>query len=324
MNVSYIARNERKYADRRIKQLQKDAKGATHEEKLAVRRAIYGIRKLQKQTYIKNRTPEGRAKALDATIKLRDTVRLLDNTKQGRQNLLTQREINIATSGTRKTFLGGPLLSQAKAKIFYQATRNIWQGLPREARNTAILLGLGETSLKKAVKKVLARNSSAVEYAEKALDFKKSANATFYNSFVQQRYNDSISSPDYLTLVNTIDNSDDLNDYASDSEYRDEIVKALRETLNNNENISDFYNNFYKELNDILTEYKDEIDANGESVEKIKNEVKTILNNNIKESNDQQPQWAKQASEKLKGFTDKHTPQLIKKAKITKGKRQKR
>lgn len=279
--VSYIARNERKYADRRIKQLRQDMKKATKRDSLAIRREIYNINKLKKATYIKKRTPAGRAKAMEAVLKLRGATRLVKNTAQARQNKIIKRELNIASKGIKKTFLGKPKQGQAYTKIFYQATRNLWQGVNPRYRNEAILLGLGEKSLKKAVTKVLAQNRGAIRFSNKV---RGASFAKGDNWFFRQNFHFYESSPEYLDVVQEVDNinTEQQNNNATPSVdlpygVKKKLIEAAKDALNDAEDVDEFLSNFSDNVDTMLTDYAAQFEAMGENVSDILESISTAF-----------------------------------------------
>ena len=286
--VSYIARNERKYADRRIKQLRKDLKGATHEDKLLTRRAISNIQKLKVETYIKGRNPAARAQAMEGVLKLRQAIRLEKNTAQARQNLITKRELNLASTGKRKTFLGSPELSRAKVKIFYQATRNLWQGVPTNMRNEAILIALGEKSLKKAIQKVLARNQEALDYAGEVLHASKHGIKNFHAHPLWQyaQFIDVQGSPDYLDLVKEVENLDEAN--LSVDAPNLNINELFRDNLENSQDLNEFYTKFSSALNIELKQNESEITESGHSADEVRADVMELITNAINKAKKRQ------------------------------------
>lgn len=160
--VSYIARNERKYVDRRIAKLRQDLKTQSKREKTATRNYIKQLKTLKKKTYIKKRTPEARAASMEAVLKLRSLARIGKNTKIARQNKVFEREINLASTGASDTFMGHARRGKALVSLFYHSTRNIWQGKDPRKRNEYIMLALNKTSLKETFLSVIKANRKAI------------------------------------------------------------------------------------------------------------------------------------------------------------------
>lgn len=290
-DVSYIARNERKYVDRRIKALQLDMKTLSAKEKTATKNYIKQLKSLQKQTYIKSRNPESRAKALEATLKLRSLARIGTNTKIARQNKIFEREINIASTGKKKTFFGSARRSRAYTAIFYQATRNIWQGHPAHMRNALILRGLKEVSLKRAFAKVLAANRKTLQFIEQSINT---------GAYTNQRIQNKVGSPDELSTVNTIDDESDLSHTISDT-FNDTfsnisqnyLWKKLQDIYKNSSSYEDFRNQVENELQDYFDENPEALEGLkniseeakniGEAIRDFGEDVVNVVKDNVKE-----------------------------------------
>ncbi|MDE6019672.1 MAG: hypothetical protein K2H01_01565 [Ruminococcus sp.] len=278
-SVSYIARNERKYVDRRIKTLRADMKTMSNREKNATKSYIKQLQTLKKQTYIKQRTPEARAKALEATLKLRNIGRISKNTADARQNKIIQRELNVASRGVKSTFLGSAYKSQAYTKIFYQATRNIWQGYPAHVRNELIMAALGTKSLKKAVVSVLSVNREAIALALG----RSNTGSVHFPAYL--RIHEKQVSPDYLDAVNTVDDKDDIKQVGNNNVLQDEqnifsietmkkeLVDVAKDAWDSSDgSIEDFLSTFEDNASSMLENY-------GEKFEDIFNSIKEGIEN---------------------------------------------
>lgn len=87
------------------------------------------------------------------------TAREQSRNASERNNRIFAERLKQAASGKR-TGLSG--LDRISTQFFYQATRRLWQGMPRERRNELIMKGLGVSSLEEAYRNVMRANRAQI------------------------------------------------------------------------------------------------------------------------------------------------------------------
>lgn len=186
--------NERRRAKRLISRIEKQGYKSKR-ERAAAESYIASLQKAIAKTYTtKGATLEAAQKAAKGLgVQTRKGVA----TAEQRRNTIFAREIRLASTGAEST-LGRD--AQAKVKIFYTATQDIWEGQPLEMRNKAILAALGTESLQEAFVSVLWQNRAALKAAKHADEPIEvtDENAFFYEDALDT---DDYGSPDYLDYV---------------------------------------------------------------------------------------------------------------------------
>lgn len=87
------------------------------------------------------------------------TARERSRSASERNNRIFAERLKQAASGKRSGMSG---LDRISVQFFYQATRRLWQGLPRERRNELIMKGLGVKSLEEAYRSVMRENRAHI------------------------------------------------------------------------------------------------------------------------------------------------------------------
>lgn len=216
--------NARRRAKRLLNRLSRDSvAGLSFQEQRALQSYELG---LYKQIYSTYQSASDRAKFLKtvpadvrAALDGRKPVADFEKAKQAASNLdiqtkrdnrsaasrrneIFKREIRLASTGDASTALGK--FGKANVKIFYAATQSIWEGIPYNKRDNAIMNALDVDSLREAYRMVLSGNVSAVreaaqyqrgyevdsEYTDEGADFYEDMGAP-----------DEEGSPDYLLGV---------------------------------------------------------------------------------------------------------------------------
>ena len=165
----------RRRAWRRIGQLQRElsmTSGAY--SRRAIRKQIGDLQSIAKKTY------RGSGFNIEAeTVKLNQLTGFLEPTKKlpkrmkvkERTNRVFQQQIASASRG-EKSVIGKGEVGRFKVKAFYRATQRLWEGVPPEKRNEAIVQKLGVGSLgeafdvvmkDKSVKKAIGEFTEAVK-----------------------------------------------------------------------------------------------------------------------------------------------------------------
>ena len=142
----------RKRAQRRIASLQKAGYTQSAKYLQDLLRATY-----QKQQGPAPLTSSTKSIAADrireqSIERLKNAVQVAPTTRQARQNMMFRREMNLASAGFETSF--GEVGKQ-KVKLFWAATRDIWAGLPNDARIPKILERFKTSSLEEAFNRVM-------------------------------------------------------------------------------------------------------------------------------------------------------------------------
>jgi hypothetical protein len=153
--------NARRRAKRAAARIEREAakEQLTGRAKAAAESYVQSLREQIAKTYAKGRdSAEAKraARVLDVQTMGKGT-----KTAEQRQNVIFERQLNLAGAGMPSTLAKTPATGQAAVKIFYKATQNIWQGLDPKDRNKAIMARLGVTTLKEAYLHVLRHNPEA-------------------------------------------------------------------------------------------------------------------------------------------------------------------
>lgn len=189
--------NERRRAKRLAARIEKQ-QFATARERKAAADYVANLRAQIDRTYTtKGATVES---AQQAAKSLSVQTRRGVATASQRRNAIFAREMRLASAGEQSN-LGRD--AQAKVKIFYAATQNIWEGQPLEMRNKAILAAMGTESLQEAFTNVLWQNRAALKAAKHANEPIEvtDENAWFYEDALDT---DGFGSPDYLDYVTQV------------------------------------------------------------------------------------------------------------------------
>lgn len=196
--------NERRRAKRLAARIEAQT-FRTKQEKAQAAAYVERLNKAIANTYAKR--DGGRASYSEKTQRqvaaLSQVTRRGVRTAQDRRNTIfasdinlasRQADSNIASSGDKDEALG-------MVKIFYQSTRSLWEGVPKEERNNAILMGLGLQDLGEAFKYVLGNNQDALRRLQANL---KGTDDTADDDFFNQSQDEREGSPDYMLMVRDI------------------------------------------------------------------------------------------------------------------------
>ena len=202
---AYNARRRAKRAAARIERelaRQKEQGKVSAKREASTRSYIANLREQIAQTYSTKRgviTPEQERaiRALDVQTREKGT-----ETAAQRQNVIFERQINLATAEMPSTIAKDVQASKAAVKIFYKATQDIWSGLPSEERNKAIMAALGVSTLREAFMVVMRDNAQAFRAALSAM---RPLMSTDEAGFMDEPgIADDIGSPPYLAFVNPV------------------------------------------------------------------------------------------------------------------------
>lgn len=189
--------NERRRAKRLVARIKKQ-KFRTVREQQAAQSYVGNLQKQIERTYISKgvEVEEAFKVAKALSVQTRRDVR----TASQRANEIFTREMNLASSGNEST-LGER--GKQYVKIFYAATQSMWEGLPLEMRNKAILADMGIDSLREAFINVLWQNRAAMKAAKHAGDpiGTTDENAFFYEDALDV---EEYGSPEYLDYVSQV------------------------------------------------------------------------------------------------------------------------
>ena len=188
--------NERRRARRLAARIEREAATKSATQRRADLKFAAQLREDIALTYAK----VSDAETIEQKIKtLSYTTRRDFGNKQRRANTLFARQIEAA-SRDESSSLGSR--GHVMTKIFYQATQDIWEGLPIGERNDAILRAMGETDLRSAFSKVLYSQRRALHAAlegQRPIRGRTSESAAFYEGGTGAV--DEYASPDYLAYV---------------------------------------------------------------------------------------------------------------------------
>lgn len=187
--------NERRRAKRLRERLARE-QSATKREAASRQSLIEALGAAIESSYIRMGDAAARSKAVASLQSV--TARFRDRSVQERRNLLFSREINRASKGgIQSSIHRNPETAQAYAKIFWQATRRMWEG--KADKYAAILEATGEVSLEAAFNKIVNANRAAVrEYRRESKAVEATEEAEFFYGDADI---DVQGSPDYLAYV---------------------------------------------------------------------------------------------------------------------------
>lgn len=120
-----------------------------------------------------------------------------------RQNVIFERQINLASAEMPSTIAKTPEAAKAAVKIFYKATQPIWSGMPIEERNRAIMAHYGVDTLQEAFTAVLRENAPAFRSALSAFEPLESTDEAEFME--EPGLTDDYGSPPYLAFVNPVE-----------------------------------------------------------------------------------------------------------------------
>lgn len=191
--------NERRRAKRLIARVMRQDFASARERKAALS-YVANLERQVAATYVERHgarvTASQEAAAKSLSVQTRRELR----TESNRANDIFKREIRIASAGG-DTSLGSH--GQSYVKIFYAATQGIWEGLPLERRDEAIMSALETDSLRDAFMHVMSRNRDAIRAARHAAEpiGLTTENSFFYEDIGVQ---DDIGSPPELDFVTEV------------------------------------------------------------------------------------------------------------------------
>lgn len=195
--------NARRRAKRAAARIEREAakQQQTGKAKAATESYVQALREQIAKTYVRkgesNVEARRAARALDVQTMGKGTL-----TSEQRQNVIFERQLNLAGAGMPSTLAKTPEAAQAAVKIFYKATQSVWQGLAPQDRNKAIMAHLGVATLQEAYLEVLRRNPQAFR---DALGITKPITSTDEEAFFEEPGGDEEPpSPPYLALVGNI------------------------------------------------------------------------------------------------------------------------
>lgn len=159
--------NARRRAKRLLARLEReDVSGMGTLQKRARADYIASVREQIAQSYQgtgrAHRAAEAQTRAEKAAERLdrMTTAPRKTRSRVARSNLIFQRQINLARSGSPST-LGDH--GAESVSVFYAATRRLWRGRDPKERNRLIMEGLGVTLLSEAYDRVIGANRKALD-----------------------------------------------------------------------------------------------------------------------------------------------------------------
>lgn len=159
--------NARRRAKRLLARLEReDVSGMSTSQKRARADYIASAREQIAQSYQGTRKvhqvseAQTRAKKAAERLDRMTTAPRKAKSRAARSNLIFQRQINLARSGSPST-LGDS--GEEAARVFYAATRRFWRGKDPKERNRLIMEGLGVTLLSEAYDRVIDANRKVLD-----------------------------------------------------------------------------------------------------------------------------------------------------------------
>lgn len=210
MNLANQARNERLKTDRRIRALQKMAKGKNFSdaERAKFKAEIKQLRQASNATRqytksgrkIKSRTAEQRQAAVDALKSLNERYDVFVRSRAvGARNVYIKQQMRLAKSGRESIY------TKKEMNIFFSSTKQAWQGVEADKRTEAIAAYYGTNDYERLIRGVLnAYMGKAYEIMGEQFDFDEEMLDEYMDAMEESdRYNyyGQVSIGDYINAI---------------------------------------------------------------------------------------------------------------------------